>query len=297
MIKKNIHQESIIQEKGCHGGKGAVLFRRILQEEFESAISFLDYTIIPAGATIGFHPHQDSEEVYIVLKGEGLMRVDNEEQRVVEGTGEPSTVLSLESGLAALGLQAGAVLLVHASLSALGWVCGGPVAAILALERVLGPQGTLVMPTHTDGYSDPYTQLYNAWPSELQEEIQNTMPLYDPLRTPSVSMGRVAELFRTWSDVLRSNHPRYSFAAWGKEARFVTEGHELSFSLGETSPLARVYDLGGYVLLIGVDHGNNTSIHLAEYRAPNPRMKECGVPWLVNGEREWVTFPDVDLLS
>ena len=85
MIKKNIHQESIIQEKGCHGGKGAVLFRRILQEEFESAISFLDYTIIPAGATIGFHPHQDSEEVYIVLKGEGLMRVDNEEQRVVEG--------------------------------------------------------------------------------------------------------------------------------------------------------------------------------------------------------------------
>jgi len=47
--------------------------------------------------------------------------------------------------------------------------------------------------------------------------------------------------------------------------------------------------------LIGVGHDNNTSIHLPEYRAPDPPMKECGVPWLVNGKHEWITFPDVNL--
>ena len=85
MIIKDMYNETCTKEPNCHGGKGTVLFRRILQKEFESAISFLDYTIIPAGVSIGFHPHHDSEEVYVVLKGKGLMRVDDEEQRVVEG--------------------------------------------------------------------------------------------------------------------------------------------------------------------------------------------------------------------
>lgn len=85
MIKQNIRQIPVVEETGCHGGKGTVLFRRILQKEFDSALLFLDYTIVPAGATIGFHPHQGEEEIYIVLKGEGLMRVDDEEQRVEEG--------------------------------------------------------------------------------------------------------------------------------------------------------------------------------------------------------------------
>ena len=85
MIKKNLRHEPVVEEVGCHGGRGAVLFRRILQQEFDSAILFLDYTIIPAGATIGFHPHHGEEEIYVILKGEGLMRVDDEVQRVVEG--------------------------------------------------------------------------------------------------------------------------------------------------------------------------------------------------------------------
>ena len=67
-----------------------------------------------------------------------------------------------------------------------------------------------------------------------------------------------------------------SFAAWGKHAEFVTDGHSLDNGLGETSPLARVYDLDGYVLLLGVDYDSNTSFHLAEYRAPHAKIEKPG---------------------
>jgi len=60
---------------------------------------------------------------------------------------QPATIESLAAELAALGARPGMVLLVHSSLSALGWVSGGPVAVILALEEALGRGGTLVMPT------------------------------------------------------------------------------------------------------------------------------------------------------
>ena len=74
-------------------------------------------------------------------------------QRAKEG---PVTASSLESDLRALDVKRGMMtLLVHSSLSSLGWVCGGPVAVILALEKVLEPSGTLVMPTHSGDLSDP----------------------------------------------------------------------------------------------------------------------------------------------
>ena len=65
---------------------------------------------------------------------------------VVQRTKTPATVESLQAELSALGVRAGMVLLVHSSLSAMGWVCGGAVAVIIALQEVLGASGTLVMP-------------------------------------------------------------------------------------------------------------------------------------------------------
>ena len=67
--------------------------------------------------------------------------------------------------------------------------------------------------------------------------------------------------------------------------------------LGITSPLGRVYDLEGSVLLLGVGHDSNTSLHLAEYLAtwPSKRTHEEGAAVCVDGERRWVTFTDVDI--
>ncbi|WP_258316933.1 AAC(3) family N-acetyltransferase, partial [Escherichia coli] len=61
----------------------------------------------------------------------------------------PVTVASLIEDFRNLGVQPGMTLLVHTSMRSIGWVSGGPVAVVLALEEALGPEGTLVMPAHT----------------------------------------------------------------------------------------------------------------------------------------------------
>lgn len=208
----------------------------------------------------------------------------------------PNTIESIAAELAALGVEPGMCLLVHSSLSALGWVSGGPVAVVLALEHVLGPTGTLVMPTFSTGLTDPAQWQNPPVPHSWWQIIRDTLPPYDPAMTPTRQMGAIPECFRTQPGARRSLHPQVSFAARGRHADVITEEHSLERALGEHSPLARIYDLHGHVLLLGVGHGNNTSLHLAEYRAeyPNKRWAKQGAPIVVNGERRWVTFDDID---
>lgn len=217
------------------------------------------------------------------------------ELKAIQTIPTPRTRTSLAADLARLGLRAGMTVMVHSSLSALGWVCGGAVAVVQALMDVVTPEGTLVMPTHSGEYSDPSYWGNPPVPEDWWPVIRETMPLFDPALTQSRGMGRIPEVFRTVPGALRSRHPALSFAAWGRHAEFVTTGHSLEFSLGESSPLARVYDLDGWVLLLGVGHRNNTSLHLAEYRAPGRPRTVQGAPWLVDGRRVWQAYEDVDL--
>ena len=208
----------------------------------------------------------------------------------------PITVDSLKRDFSSLGLKAGMVLLVHSSLSSLGWVCGNSVAVIEALESILTSEGTLVTPTYSGELSDPAYWQDPPVPETWWQTIRDTMPAFQSDLTPSRSMGLIPETFRKQKGVLRSDHPQVSFAAWGKYAQQITSGHGLEFGLGEQSPLARIYELQGHVLLLGVGHANNTSLHLAEYRAnyPSKKIIQQGAPILVASKRVWQIFADLD---
>lgn len=212
------------------------------------------------------------------------------------GVSAPATRTSLAADLRRLGVRPGGVLLVHASMRALGWVCGGPQAAVLALRDALGPEGTLVVPTHTPDNSDPAGWRNPPVPELWWSTIREQMPAFDPAVTPSRWMGAIAELVRTWPGAVRSGHPQVSFAALGAAANEIVAGHALTGMLGERSPLARLYDHDAQVLLLGVSHDSNTSLHLAEYRRPRAPVERVGGAVLTaDGVREWVWWEDVAL--
>ena len=219
------------------------------------------------------------------------------EGQVVRKTEKLATVESLRAEFKELGIEKGMVLLVHSSLSAIGWVCGGAVAVIIALQEVLGETGTLVMPTHSTDLSDPSQWENPPVPESWWQTIRETMPAYDPDLTPTRSMGKIAETFRKGNGVLRSAHPLHSFCATGPQASYIIDNHALAYGMGESSPLARIYDLHGFVLLLGVGHSSNTSIHLAEYRAdfPTRRIVQEGAPVSQTGSRIWSTFENIDV--
>jgi aminoglycoside 3-N-acetyltransferase len=219
------------------------------------------------------------------------------EEDIIRETSEPRTRKSLAHDLGQLGVRAGMTLLMHSSLRSLGWVSGGPVTVVQALMDVVTVEGTIVVPTHSSNYSDPAKWMNPSVPKAWWQAIYDTMPLFDPQVTPTYRMGKIVEVFRTWPAVVRSTHPTDSFAAWGKHAHFVVAGHSLEYSLGEQSPLARIYDLNGSVLLLGVGYDRNTSFHLAEYRAPGSQEVMLGVPLLENGQRTWKNYRDIDIDS
>jgi aminoglycoside 3-N-acetyltransferase len=217
------------------------------------------------------------------------------EANAIDRVETPVTVGSLVDDLRSLGLDTGDTVLVHASLQALGWVCGGPPAVIDALQSVLTTTGTLVMPTHSTQYSDPATWSQPPVPDDWEPVIRAERPPYRPAVTPTRGMGAITECFRDYPGAQRSRHPEMSFAAWGADADGITANHAFDYGLGEASPLGRLYEQDGYVLLLGVDHDRNTSIHLAEYRADlAPGTHENTVPIERDDGAETITYRDLE---
>jgi aminoglycoside 3-N-acetyltransferase len=208
--------------------------------------------------------------------------------------GGPFTRATIAEDLRRLGLASGATVIVHSSLSRLGWVAGGAHAVVLALLEVVGPAGTIVMPTHT-GLSDPARWRNPPVPEAWWPVFRAEVPAYDDRLTPTRNMGAIVECFRHLEEVARSGHPAVSVAAVGPHRDEVVSSHSLADSLGESSPLARLYELDAYVLLLGVGHANNTSLHLAEYRAAFPKTAITqGAPVRIGQARSWVEWLDID---
>lgn len=217
------------------------------------------------------------------------------ESEAIAKTPSPRTLETLKNDFRQLGLKPGMTIIVHSSLSSLGWVCGGSVTVIQALMDIITPNGTLVMPTHSGEYSDPATWEKPPVPSDWWSIIRENMPAFDPQITPTRGMGKIVETFRNFPKVSRSYHPEVSFAAWGKHAETITKNHSLDYSLGEFSPLARLYDLDGWVLLLGVTYDSCTCLHLAEYRVPHKKETLRGTVVLEGDRPIWKTYQDIEV--
>ena len=154
--------------------------------------------------------------------------------------------------LRALGVEAGGVLLVHTSFRALRPIESGPLGLIATLRTALGPDGTLVMPSWTGDDAAPF----------------------DPATTPAApDLGVTADLFWRQPGVVRSDHA-FACAAIGPKAEAIVKTALPLPPHTPDSPVGRVRDHDGQVLLLGVGHDADTSLHVAELLTPVP----YGVP-------------------
>lgn len=143
--------------------------------------------------------------------------------------------------LVALGIGGDGVLVVHTAFSTFGGRAGAPADLIAALRMAAGARGTLVMPSMSDDDEHPF----------------------DREHTPCFGMGIVADTFWRMPGVSRSDSP-HAFAAIGPHAAEITAPHPVDVPHGPDSPIGRAHDLDAEILLLGVGHDANTTVHLAE---------------------------------
>jgi aminoglycoside 3-N-acetyltransferase len=205
-----------------------------------------------------------------------------------------SEIAGLAAVLGGLGLRRGGVVLVHASLSGSGWRDTDVRDTLLA---ALGPGGTLVVPAFTPENSDTssaHRRQTAGMTAREKAAFRAAMPPFDPDTTPCPSMGRLAECVRTTPGAVRGAHPQTSFAALGRRAAEMVDGHDPLCHLGENSPLARLYEADAQVLLLRVGFAACTAFHLAEYRtvpAPARRTYRC----VVGTAGNWIAYQDAVL--
>ena len=169
----------------------------------------------------------------------------------------------IHDDLAELRIGAGDAVLVHASMRAVGAVEGGAETVLDALLEAVGDEGTVVAP-----FFNPGNRL--SAPLEEPDPLASCESEYGADTVSTQHVGILAETIGRHATARRSSHPTLSFAATGRNAEFLTENTPFHYPFGTNSPLARLHQLDGKVLLLGVDHTANSSIHLAEIWADAP---------------------------
>ena len=187
-------------------------------------------------------------------------------QKSIDKNFTPITKEVLIHKFSQLGIKQGDTLLVHASLSSLGYVVGGAEALYYALREVIGNEGTIVVSSQTVEISDPASWQYPPVPQEWHDVIRLSIPAYSKELSYSKAMGAFSQLVGILPDSIRSNHPMYSFTAIGEKASEIIGQDSFDFPFGDKSTLGRMYSIGAKVLMIGTDFETNTSLHLAENR-------------------------------
>lgn len=156
------------------------------------------------------------------------------------------------------GVRPGDMVLVHSSFKSLGPVDGGAETVIAGFLDVIGPEGTLVLPTFTQ---KDFANAYETW----------------HINKPS-DTGYLTEYFRTRPGSCRSDQATHSVAACGAKARWLTQTHghthKLFGNMGDTpfsadSPWEKMYQENAKILMLGVTPRYTTFRHYVEYNFIN----------------------------
>jgi len=203
----------------------------------------------------------------------------------------------LAADLSALGLATGDVVMVHASLRAVGEVAGGPDEVHLAIKDVITERGTMFMYASCPAYVDEVGR-GNLTPGQ-EAEVLEKLPAFDAYAARSArDNGALVELFRTYPGS-RVNAHVARFVVWGEHTDHLLEPQPWDFPFGRGSLLERFVELDGKILLLGSDHDNVTFLHYAEHIAdiPDKRIARFKVPVLENGVRVWRELAEFDTSS
>lgn len=199
-------------------------------------------------------------------------------------------------GLRALGVRPGRIVMVHARMSAIGWVVGGSQAIVEALLAAVGPGGTLM--AYAGWEDDPWHLA--EWPPEWQRAYRAELPPFDPdLSEAGHEMGRLPERIRTWPGAKASTGHVMRMVAVGAQARWLTCNQPWDHPAGPGSPLAKLAEAGGQVLMVGAPLDTLTLLHHAEslVDGPDKRMVTYAIP-IRDGEKiTWREVRDHDTSS
>ena len=200
----------------------------------------------------------------------------------------------LADDLRALGLREADVVMVHASVRALGEIAGGPDEIHLAIADVLTPRGTLIMYASCPRYVDEVGR-GNLTPGE-EAEIVEKLPAFDPQTARSArDNGTLVECLRTWPGSRVNPHPA-RFVARGAAVDALFASQPWDFAFGAGSPLERFVEHDGRLLLLAPDHDTVTFLHYVEHIAdiPGKRVARFKVPVLEHGARVWREMQEYD---
>jgi aminoglycoside 3-N-acetyltransferase len=204
------------------------------------------------------------------------------------------TRADLARDFARLGVRPGDVVMMHASVRAVGQVAGGVDQIHLAIKDALTEDGTLMMyascPAHVDevgrGEHDP----------EFEREILEKLPAFDPYTARSArDNGALVEMLRTYPGSKVNAHPT-RFVVWGRQADYLISEQPWDFAMGAGSALERLVTLDGKILMLGSDHDTVTFLHYAEHIVdiPDKRIVRFQVPIEEQGRRVWREMAEVD---
>ena len=152
------------------------------------------------------------------------------------------------------GIEKGDVVLMHSALSSIGYVEGGAETVVDAVLEAVGPEGTYAVST-----------------------MNGTHP-FDPENAPS-TVGIISEKHRLRPNSIRSLRPVHSINAIGARAEELTKDHDkCATNCGEGSPYLKLRDMGGKIILLGVDMNRNTTLHAIEDLMDSVYLIEREVP-------------------